>query len=48
MTKYLGDHKTIVVLGSGALPHRFVGGIWLGGVQALQTIRKEGYRSVSD
>ena len=43
---YLGDHRSIVVLGSGAY--------WIGssvefdwcGVQALNTIRKEGWRSV--
>ena len=43
---YLGDHKSIVVLGSGAYrigsPVEFD---WCG-VQALNTIRKEGYRSV--
>ncbi len=44
--KYLGDHKSIVVLGSGA--YRIGSSVefdWCG-VQALQTIRKEGYRSV--
>ena len=43
---YLGDHKSIVVLGSGA--YRIGSSVefdWCG-VQALQTIRKEGYRSV--
>lgn len=44
--KYLGDHKSIVVLGSGA--YRIGSSVefdWCG-VQALNTIRKEGYRSV--
>ena len=44
--KYLGDHKSIVVLGSGA--YRIGSSVefdWCG-VQALQPIRKEGYRSV--
>jgi carbamoyl-phosphate synthase large subunit len=43
---YQGDHKSIVVLGSGA--YRIGSSVefdWCG-VQALQTIRKEGYRSV--
>ncbi|WP_165155769.1 carbamoyl-phosphate synthase (glutamine-hydrolyzing) large subunit [Parabacteroides sp. ZJ-118] len=43
---YLGDHRSIVVLGSGA--YRIGSSVefdWCG-VQALQTIRKEGYRSV--
>ena len=43
---YLGDHKSIVVLGSGA--YRIGSSVefdWCG-VQALNTIRKEGYRSV--
>ena len=43
---YLGDHKSIVVLGSGA--YRIGSSVefdWFG-VQALNTIRKEGYRSV--
>ena len=43
---YLGDRKSIVVLGSGA--YRIGSSVefdWCG-VQALQTIRKEGYRSV--
>ena len=42
----MGDHKSIVVLGSGA--YRIGSSVefdWCG-VQALQTIRKEGYRSV--
>ena len=44
--KYLGDNKSIVVLGSGA--YRIGSSVefdWCG-VQALNTIRKEGYRSV--
>ena len=44
--QYVGDHKSIVVLGSGA--YRIGSSVefdWCG-VQALQTIRKEGYRSV--
>ncbi len=44
--KYLGDKKSIVVLGSGA--YRIGSSVefdWCG-VQALNTIRKEGYRSV--
>lgn len=44
--KYLGDHKSIVVLGSGA--YRIGSSVefdWCG-VQALNTIRQEGYRSV--
>ena len=43
---YLGDHKSIVVFGSGA--YRIGSSVefdWCG-VQALNTIRKEGYRSV--
>ena len=43
---YLGDRKSIVVLGSGA--YRIGSSVefdWCG-VQALKTIRKEGYRSV--
>ena len=43
---YLGDRKSIVVLGSGA--YRIGSSVefdWCG-VQALNTIRKEGYRSV--
>ena len=43
---YLGDHKSIVVLGSGA--YRIGSSVefdWCG-VQALNTIRKEDYRSV--
>ena len=43
---YLDDHKSIVVLGSGA--YRIGSSVefdWCG-VQALNTIRKEGYRSV--
>lgn len=43
---YLGDHKSIVVLGSGA--YRIGSSVefdWCG-VQALNTIRNEGYRSV--
>ena len=43
---YLGDHRSIVVLGSGA--YRIGSSVefdWCG-VQALNTIRKEGYRSV--
>ncbi len=43
---YTGDHRSIVVLGSGA--YRIGSSVefdWCG-VQALQTIRKEGYRSV--
>ena len=43
---YLGDHKSIVVLGSGA--YRIGSSVefdWCG-VQALNTIRKEGWRSV--
>ena len=43
---YLRDHKSIVVLGSGA--YRIGSSVefdWCG-VQALNTIRKEGYRSV--
>ena len=44
--QYLGDHKSIVVLGSGA--YRIGSSVefdWCG-VQALNTIRKEGWRSV--
>ncbi|MDO4172947.1 MAG: carbamoyl-phosphate synthase (glutamine-hydrolyzing) large subunit, partial [Prevotellaceae bacterium] len=44
--KYLGDKKSIVVLGSGA--YRIGSSVefdWCG-VQALNTIRKQGYRSV--
>ncbi|MGN0058101.1 MAG: carbamoyl-phosphate synthase (glutamine-hydrolyzing) large subunit [Phocaeicola plebeius] len=44
--EYLGDRKSIVVLGSGA--YRIGSSVefdWCG-VQALNTIRKEGYRSV--
>ena len=44
--RYLGDHKSIVVLGSGAC--RIGSSVefdWCG-VQALNTIRKEGWRSV--
>ncbi len=44
--QYLGDHKSIVVLGSGA--YRIGSSVefdWCG-VQALNTIRQEGYRSV--
>ena len=44
--RYLGDHKSIVVLGSGA--YRIGSSVefdWCG-VQALNTIRQEGYRSV--
>ena len=44
--RYLGDRKSIVVLGSGA--YRIGSSVefdWCG-VQALNTIRKEGYRSV--
>lgn len=44
--KYLGDRRSIVVLGSGA--YRIGSSVefdWCS-VQALQTIRKEGYRSV--
>lgn len=43
---YLGDHRSIVVLGSGA--YRIGSSVefdWCG-VQALNTIRKEGYRNV--
>ena len=43
---YLGDHRSIVVLGSGA--YRIGSSVefdWCGG-QALNTIRKEGWRSV--
>lgn len=43
---YLGDHRSIVVLGSGA--YRIGSSVefdWCG-VNALQTIRKEGWRSV--
>ncbi|MCD8164848.1 MAG: carbamoyl-phosphate synthase (glutamine-hydrolyzing) large subunit [Bacteroides sp.] len=43
---YLGDHKSIVALGSGA--YRIGSSVefdWCG-VQALETIRKEGWRSV--
>ena len=43
---YLGDHKSIVLLGSGA--YRIGSSVefdWCG-VQALNTIRKEGWRSV--
>lgn len=43
---YLGDHKSIIVLGSGA--YRIGSSVefdWCG-VQALQTIRQQGYRSV--
>ena len=43
---YLGDHRSIIVLGSGA--YRIGSSVefdWCG-VQALNTIRKEGYRSV--
>ncbi len=44
--KYLGDHKSVVVLGSGA--YRIGSSVefdWCG-VNALTTIRKEGFRSV--
>ncbi|MDR2498000.1 MAG: carbamoyl-phosphate synthase (glutamine-hydrolyzing) large subunit [Tannerellaceae bacterium] len=44
--RYLGDHRSIVVLGSGA--YRIGSSVefdWCG-VQALNTIRKEGWRSV--
>ena len=44
--RYLGDRKSIVVLGSGA--YRIGSSVefdWCG-VQALNTIRQEGYRSV--
>ncbi len=44
--KFLGDKRSIIVLGSGA--YRIGSSVefdWCG-VQALQTIRKEGYRSV--
>jgi carbamoyl-phosphate synthase large subunit len=44
--KYLGDHRSVVVLGSGA--YRIGSSVefdWCG-VQALNTIREEGYRSV--
>ncbi len=44
--KYVGDHRSIIVLGSGA--YRIGSSVefdWCG-VQALNTIRKEGYRSV--
>ena len=44
--KFLGDKRSIIVLGSGA--YRIGSSVefdWCGG-QALQTIRKEGYRSV--
>ena len=44
--RYLGDHKSIVVLGSGA--YRIGSSVefdWCG-IQALNTIRKEGWRSV--
>lgn len=43
---YLGDHRSVVVLGSGA--YRIGSSVefdWCG-VQALETIRKEGFRSV--
>ena len=43
---YKGDHRSIIVLGSGA--YRIGSSVefdWCG-VQALQTIRREGYRSV--
>lgn len=44
--KYLGDHRSVIVLGSGA--YRIGSSVefdWCG-VNALMTIRKEGYRSV--
>ena len=44
--QYVGDHRSIVVLGSGA--YRIGSSVefdWCG-VQALETIRKEGWRSV--
>ena len=44
--QYQGDHRSIVVLGSGA--YRIGSSVefdWCG-VQALETIRKEGWRSV--
>jgi len=44
--KYLGDHRSVVVLGSGA--YRIGSSVefdWCG-VNALMTIRKEGFRSV--
>ena len=47
MSRYLGDRTSIVVLGSGA--YRIGSSVefdWCG-VQALNTIRQEGYRSVS-
>lgn len=43
---YLGDHRSVIVLGSGA--YRIGSSVefdWCG-VQALQTIRKQGWRSV--
>ena len=43
---YLGDRKSIVVLGSGAYRIGSSGEFDWCGVQALNTIRKEGYRSV--
>ena len=44
--EYVGDHRSIVVLGSGA--YRIGSSVELDwcGVQALNTIRKEGWRSV--
>ena len=44
--KYLGDHKSVIVLGSGA--YRIGSSVefdWCS-VNALQTVRQEGYRSV--
>lgn len=44
--KYMGDHRSVIVLGSGA--YRIGSSVefdWCS-VNALQTIRKEGYRSV--
>ena len=44
--KYLGDHRSVIVLGSGA--YRIGSSVefdWCS-VNALQTVRKEGYRSV--
>ena len=43
---YLGDHRSIVVLGSGACRIGYSVEFDWCGVQALNTIRKEGWRSV--
>ena len=44
--RYLGDRKSIVVLGSGATASVLRRVRLVAAVQALNTIRQEGYRSV--